>query len=218
LNKKAEARSAGSRESVPQRILDVAEQLAQTRGFNGFSYADVAEELLVTKASLHYHFPSKADLGRALIERYHVVFGQALDAIDRQSRGSMEKLRRYVGLYDSVMRKNRMCLCGMLAAEFATLPAPMQDALRRFFDANEVWLAKVFEEGRRSGELTFRGPAKQRARIVLGTLEGAMLVARTYDDGRRFMSAAKQVLADLTTERVAEPAIVASATAVGKSA
>ena len=96
----------------------------------------------------------------------------------------------------------------MLAAEFATLPAPMQDALRGFFDANEVWLAKVLEEGRRAGELTFRGAAKQRARIVLGTLEGAMLVARTYDDGRRFMSAAKQVLADLSAEAVAEAATV----------
>ena len=51
------------------RILDVAERLVQTRGFNGFSYADVASELDVTKASLHYHFPGKAELGQALIAR-----------------------------------------------------------------------------------------------------------------------------------------------------
>jgi TetR/AcrR family transcriptional repressor of nem operon len=95
------------------------------------------------------------------------------------------------------MQNNRMCLCGMLAAEYATLPAEMQDQLRRFFDANEVWLAAVLEDGRRAGEFAFRGPAKQRARIVLGALEGAMLVACAYKDGRRFQSAAKQVLADL---------------------
>ena len=58
-----------------ERILDIAERLAQTRGFNGFSYADIAEELAVTKASLHYHFRSKADLGQALIVRYPLVFG-----------------------------------------------------------------------------------------------------------------------------------------------
>ena len=98
------------------------------------------------------------------------------------------------------MRNDRMCLCGMLAAEYATLPAPMQDELRRFFDANEVWLAAVLEDGRRAGELAFRGPPKQRARSVLGALEGAMLVARTYGDGRRFQSAAKQVLADLSID------------------
>ena len=186
----------GSRPAA-QRILDVAEQLAQTRGFNGFSYADIAEKLVVTKASLHYHYPSKTDLGRALIERYHLVFGEALEAIDRQAQDAPDKLRRYAGLYDAVMRNDRMCLCGMMAAEYATLPATMQDGLRRFFDANELWLAAVLEAGRRAGELAFRGAAKQRARSLIGALEGAMLVACAYRDSRRFQSAARQVLADL---------------------
>jgi TetR/AcrR family transcriptional repressor of nem operon len=189
-----------SQTSAAQRILDVAEQLAQTRGFNGFSYADVAQKLQLTKASLHYHFPSKGDLGRALIERYHLVFGAALDDIDRQVPAADEKLRRYVGLYDSVMSKNRMCLCGMLAAEYATLPGAMQDQLRRFFDANELWLAAVLERGRLAGVLAFRGSATERAQSVLGALEGAMLVARAYGDAPRFRSAAKQVLADLSAE------------------
>jgi TetR/AcrR family transcriptional repressor of nem operon len=201
MTTKKSARSSPAQTSIAQRILDVAEELAQTRGFNGFSYADIAERLGVTKAGLHYHFPSKAELGRALIERYQLVFGQALDAIDRQARTAPEKLRRYIGLYDSVMRNHRICLCGMLAAEYATLPAPMQEELRRFFDANEAWLARVLEDGRRAGQLAFRGPAKQRARNVLGTLEGAMLVARTYGDSRRFLLTAKQVLADLSVER-----------------
>jgi TetR/AcrR family transcriptional regulator, transcriptional repressor for nem operon len=186
--------------STRLRILDVAEKLAQTRGFNGFSYADIAEQLLVTKASLHYHFPQKADLGRALIERYHVAFLQALEEIDRQAREANEKLRRYVGLYDSVVRNNRMCLCGMFAAEYATLPTAMQDELRRFFDTNDVWLAAVLEHGRRAGKLAFRGPSKQRARSLVGALEGAMLVACAYGDNRRFQSAAKQVLADLSAD------------------
>jgi TetR/AcrR family transcriptional regulator, transcriptional repressor for nem operon len=192
--------------SATVRILDIAEQLAQTRGFNGFSYADVALELRVTKASLHYHFPSKADLGCALIVRYHLVFAQALEAIDRQTPRPREKLRRYAALYDSVLRKNRMCLCGMFAAEYATLPVPMQNELRLFFDANETWLTAVLEDGRRSGELTFRGAARQRARSVIGALEGAMLVARVYSEPRRFQTVAKQVLADLCSDDAVVPA------------
>src|ERR1700728_4433475 len=82
-------------------ILDVAEHLAQTRGFNGFSYADIAVQLRVTKASLHYHFPSKAELGRALVERYHENFVAALAAIDRTVTSAPDKLKRYAGLYDS---------------------------------------------------------------------------------------------------------------------
>src|ERR1700690_4240827 len=131
-------------------ILDVAEQLAQTRGYNGFSYADIAAQLGVTKPSLHYHFPSKAELGRALIERYRMVFRAALEGIDRETREPQVKLNEYVGLYNSVLNKKRMCLCGMLAAEYATLPAPMQEVLTLFFDDNERWLTAVLEDGLRS--------------------------------------------------------------------
>jgi TetR/AcrR family transcriptional repressor of nem operon len=193
--------SLSSRTAAPTpaatAILDVAERLAQTRGYNGFSYADIAAELGVTKASLHYHYPSKAELGRALIARYHGLFGAALRAIDRQTKSPQEKLKRYVGLYDSVLSNERMCLCGMLAAEYATLPGPMQEGLTAFFDANERWLTTVLEDGLRAGTFAFREAAKERARVLLGALEGAMLVARSYGNARRFQTAAASVLADL---------------------
>jgi TetR/AcrR family transcriptional repressor of nem operon len=178
-------------------ILDVAEQLAQTKGYNGFSYADIAAQLGVTKASLHYHFPSKAELGCALIERYHSVFGAALHSIDGQAAEPCKKLRLYVGLYDSVLRNDRMCLCGMLAAEYATLPRPMQDGLKSFFEANELWLRGVLKDGARSGRIQFKESPNERARVLLGALEGAMLVARSYGDPGRFKAAAQCLLADL---------------------
>jgi TetR/AcrR family transcriptional repressor of nem operon len=182
---------------VAQRILDIAERLAQTRGFNGFSYADIAEELAVTKASLHYHFPSKSELGRALIVRYQVVFGRALETIDAEAGAAVERLKRYIALYDGVLRDDRMCLCGMFAAEYATLPEAMQEELRRFFDANEVWLARVIADGQRAGEFSLWDLPEERARVFLGALEGAMLVARSYKDDRRFRLAAEHLLADL---------------------
>lgn len=187
----------GSPGAAATAILDIAERLAQTKGYNGFSYADIAAELGVTKASLHYHFPSKAELGRALIERYEAAFGAALEAIDRLAVTPPEKLRQYVGLYDDVIRNDRMCLCGMLAAEYATLPAPMQAELKRFFDMNERWLTKVLLPGRQSGLLLFKETASERARVILAALEGAMLVARSYGDPRRFKAAAEHVLDDL---------------------
>ena len=83
------------RADTSQRILDTAERLVQTRGFNGFSYADIATTLGVTKASLHYHFPAKAELGQRLIERYEKNFLAALEAIDQTSTTAREKLKRY---------------------------------------------------------------------------------------------------------------------------
>ena len=178
-------------------ILDAAEELAQTRGYNGFSYADIATKLGVTKASLHYHFASKAELGRALIARYHEVFGAALAAIDERPVQPPVKLQQYVEIYDAVIRNDRMCLCGMLAAEYTTLPPAMQEGLKKFFDLNERWLTSVLQEGRKSGSLTFTEPASERARVVLGALEGAMLVARSFGDPVRFNVTAQHVLQDL---------------------
>ena len=99
------------RADTSQRILDTAERLVQTRGFNGFSYADIATTLGVTKAS-HYHFPAKAELGHRLIKRYEKNFLAALDAIDQTSTTAREKLKRYAQIYADVLRNNRMCLCG----------------------------------------------------------------------------------------------------------
>jgi TetR/AcrR family transcriptional regulator, transcriptional repressor for nem operon len=180
-----------------QRILEIAERLVQTRGYNAFSYEDIAQSLHVTTASLHYHFPTKANLGRELIEHYKHLFLGALADIDKFGADAGDKLKRYVGLYAKVLRNNRMCLCGMLAAEFATLPKPMKTALRHFFDENELWLSAVLADGHANNELHFAGPAQEVARYLIGSLEGAMMLARSYDDAERFESTAQRLLAGL---------------------
>src|SRR3954471_6250358 len=180
-----------------QRILDVAERLVQTRGFNGFSYADIAAVLEVTKASLHYHFPAKAELGARLIERYERNFVAALEEIDARTSNAGQKLRRYAAIYETVLRDGRMCLCGMLAAEHGTLPKPMRDDLRHFFDVNERWLAGVLQQGKREKALHFSGSAVEVSRSLIDTLEGAMMIARSYGDVARFRAAADRMLKDL---------------------
>jgi len=94
--------------STSERILDIAERLVQTRGFNNFSYADIATELGVTKASLHYHFPGKAELGQALIIRYSERFAEALSTIDRELPDARAKLEAYARLYADVLHGKRM--------------------------------------------------------------------------------------------------------------
>jgi TetR/AcrR family transcriptional regulator, transcriptional repressor for nem operon len=177
------------------RILDVAESLVQTRGFNGFSYADVAAQMKITKAALHYHFASKAELGEALVTRYAARFAAALEAVDDTGTKPAAKLEAYARLYLDVLRNKRMCLCGMLAAEYQTLPEPMRVAVLRFFDANETWLQKVLDHGKATGCLQFGGSARDTARTIISSLEGAMLVARPYGDIDRFQAATRSLLA-----------------------
>lgn len=183
--------------TTTDRILDVAERLVQTRGFNGFSYADIATQLGITKASLHYHFATKAQLGRTLVERYTDAFEEALQKITAEQQDAHQRLRAYVQLYTDVISDGRMCLCGMVAAEYGTLPAPMQSAIRLFFEFNESWLARVLEQGSQAGRLALRVAPRDMARMLVGALEGEMLVARTYGDAGRFESAARLLLGQL---------------------
>jgi TetR/AcrR family transcriptional repressor of nem operon len=90
-----------------------------------------------------------------------------------------------------------MCLCGMLAADYETLPPAMRDAVIRFFDENQAWLEGVLEQGQTEGAIHYQGSAQGQAQLIIGALEGAMLVARPYGDPERFQAAAHRLLATL---------------------
>jgi TetR/AcrR family transcriptional repressor of nem operon len=185
------------RANTADRILDVAERLVQVHGFNAFSYADISAELGIRKASLHHHFPTKANLGSALIARYQDRFREALAGIRVRTDNAPTRLKAYTQLYGKVLRKQRMCLCGVLAADFETLPRPMCSGVLSFFALNEEWLTIVLEEGRRRKTLRFEGPAAPIAAFLVSSLEGAMLLARSYGKVSRFESAATKLLGDL---------------------
>jgi len=180
------------------RILDIAERLVQTRGYNGFSYSDISTELRIRNASVHYHFPSKTDLGRRLVGRYRENFMAALAGLERESADARRRLRAYVGLWTGVLRdRDRMCLCGMMAADIATLPKAVRGEIRRFFDENEEWLVRVLRAGLKARTLRLAAGPEVEARLLTMGLEGAMLVARSYGEVRRFEEIADRLLSGL---------------------
>lgn len=134
----------------------------------------------------------------ALIDRYTTRFMAALASLDASGDSALVKLDGYAGLYLEVLREQRMCLCGMLAAEYQTLPEAMRSAVLAFFDHNETWLQHVLEQGQADGGLHFAGSARDAARMIISCLEGAMLIARPYADMTRFQTAAAHLIASLT--------------------
>jgi TetR/AcrR family transcriptional regulator, transcriptional repressor for nem operon len=180
-------------------ILDAAQELVQTRGFNAFSYRDLADRVGIRTASIHYHFPAKADLGLALVERYREVVGSALDQILETHPDAPSRLRAYAALLEGVLTcgGERVCLGGMLASDFATLPDEMQRGVRRFVEEHEDWIAHNLEAGRADGSLRFEGPARAGATALFGGLEGAMLVARSCGDLERYRQTASWLLRGL---------------------
>ena len=161
-----------------EQILLIAQRLVQQCGFNGFSYADIAAEVGIRKASLHHHFPTKTDLGQALIDTYTDQFDDALQGIVAKSAAPEKKLKAYIALYRNSLEAEKICLCGMLASEVLTLDASMLPKLTRFFNLNTGWLSQILEEGKTQKLFSFKGSALQQAQVILSTLQGAMLIAR----------------------------------------
>ena len=132
-----------------------------------------------------------------MITRYAQRFSQALNQIEHDQPNARAKLEAYASLYADVLKGHRMCMCGILAAEYQTLPKPMRTEVIRFFDDNQKWLSGLLTEGKTDRTLNFSGAADDVAQNILSTLEGAMLVARPYGDLERFNAATNQLLAGL---------------------
>ena len=165
------------------RILDLAETLLLERGFNAFSYQHLAKELGMKPAAIHYHYPSKDDLGTALVARQlrRLRKWRTLPRLtDLQPAQQLEAL---LAVYDNHLgHDRRVCQFGALAADFRTLPAAMQAELRTFNRELTEWLAEVLAVGRATGELRFVGSPTAKATQVLTVLAGALQVARVHDD------------------------------------
>ena len=180
------------------QILASAQRLVQQRGFNGFSYADIAAEVGIRKASLHHHFPTKTDLGQALIEVYSEQLNSALMGIGSSSLPAYEKLDAYIDLYRCSLEADRMCLGGMLASEALTLDAAMLPSLRRFFIRNTEWLTEILSEGESQQLFMLSGSAAGHARMLLSALQGALLIARATGDHEAFEQTASSLVTGLT--------------------
>lgn len=190
-------------QSTYEQILSVAERIVRTRGFNGFSYADVAKEVGVTKATLHHHFSTKADLGLELIRRFTRNVSDALEDIDYSNLKSVTKLHEYARIYEGSLHENKMCLCGMLAAEHESLSDPMQKAIVEFFEGHEGWIERVLIAGKEVGELQFNGAAIEHARLIVSNLQGALLVAKSTQSLERITAVASNLVESYRTRDAA---------------
>jgi len=171
---------------MKEHILDIAQRLIQRRGVNGFSYADIAKEIGISKASLHHHFATKTDLVSRLLDRYTAQLKAYLDSIEHGNGTAMDKVQAYVGLYRKTLDSDRICMGGMLSAEAITLDERIHPQLAHFFDLQRQWLVHVLEAGRASGELSATGPAAQDACTLIATLQGALVVSRSANSSEFF--------------------------------
>ena len=192
--------------SRSEEILTVAQDFIQTRGYNGFSYRDIAAAIGIKSASIHYHFPTKGDLGRSVTARYCDRFGQALQGILESEKTTRSQLEAYAALFrDTLVERNRLCMCCILAGELETVPKEVKVEIARFFEEQQQWLAQVLLSGITNGEVLFlkeqtteaatNAVAENWATTFVAALEGAMLVSRGLDDNAHFDAVTQNLLA-----------------------
>jgi len=181
-------------------ILGCARSLIIAGGYNGFSYADIAEVIGIRKASIHHHFPTKTELVRTLVSRYREEAAEGMAALERNVAEPMGQLRAYAGYWEACIADARasFCVCALLASEIPVLPEPIVLEVRAHFRALSAWLASVLERGARQGTFLLAGGARAEAEILMAAVHGAMLSARAYGDARIFGAVVQPMLDRLT--------------------
>ena len=173
------------------QILDIAERRMRQTGYNAVSYRDIANEMGIKSASLHYHFPKKEDLGAALTQRYSDNFSGALQDISSRESTPSARINAFVDIYSAALKQQRLvCLCAVLGAESEGLPDRVNVEIKNFFDQNIGWLTQQYEDlGKASPD--------SHAKTALSLLSGAMVLSASSDDNSIFDAAADSIVQGL---------------------
>ncbi|WP_212663946.1 TetR/AcrR family transcriptional regulator [Acaryochloris marina] len=157
------------------KILDVAERLTQTKGFNGFSYLDLADEIGIKNSSIHYHFKAKADLALALVERLHEGHSAVFEDLNKNLDTPQQRLQAVVDYFQTYIQDEKFCMCGMMAAELQSVSPAVRSRLIAYFKDLQIWLTEQFAA---MGE----PDAQNKALRFVSTAEGSLLLARLEND------------------------------------
>jgi|FLOH01.1.fsa_nt_gi TetR/AcrR family transcriptional regulator, transcriptional repressor for nem operon len=182
-----------SSEATANKLLDAAQVLIQERGYNAFSYKDLAEDVGIRTASIHYHFPGKASLGLALMERYNDELRLALAGIDGSGRTNKAKLKSFIKLYSDTEARGAICLCGSLASDRETLPEPLQGAVKTYIESSEQWIASTVKDGVRDGEFAYAGRPADAAAALLSSLQGGLILSRARGGTQSLLATLQRV-------------------------
>jgi TetR/AcrR family transcriptional repressor of nem operon len=184
------------------QILAVAQQVIQTRSFSDFSYQDVAAQLALRKASIHYHFPTKTDLGVAMVVRYQQELSQWIRQMAEQALTPLEQLKAYFQLFgEHLGGSGRICPGGIFSAEWNTLAPPLQQALQDLLHTHKSWLIDLIRIGQKTGHFCAGSP-EALSLLIGSTLQGALQVQRAMERPEAFAQVTQQLLALLRKEHL----------------
>lgn len=187
-----------NKSDTKSEIVKIAIDLIEKHSYNSISYQDISNILNIRKASIHYHFPSKADLGLVTLKTFRKNIINLISKLDERTNDPKEKLLAYFKFFKSIAKSNdRMCLAGVLSAEYNTLPKNMQEELYSFFNNYFTWLAKVLSEGKEKKQFNFNGTPEDMVLLIESSLHGSLLLSRPLNNKDSFDIILSQIETDL---------------------
>ena len=189
--------------NTADKLIDEAGRLIVNAGYNGFSYAHLAERLGIRKASIHHHFPSKVDLVVAVVEQQRAAIREQIVGLEDGEPDAMAQLLAYVNYWKRCIedQSEPFCLAGVLAVELPGLPEEVGVAVRGHFNDLGEWLKRVMALGVRQGAIQLELEPDTSAQFFQTAIYGAMVMARAYDDPGKFNFVVDAFLARMRTDR-----------------
>lgn len=185
--------------STRDKIIELAQEAIATRGYSTFSFRELAAELGIKSASIHYHFPTKTHLGVAVARNWREKLEAALTAIAEQTADPHQALGKLIDIYrQEAKTSQRMTVCTMLAAEINNLPQEIRAEMGEFYRLNLNWIsARLQQSGLAETE------ASEKTRQIFALLQGALMGAKGQGDAGYFDVVAAAVPRLFGSERAA---------------
>lgn len=159
------------------KIVELGRGYIQQIGYHAFNYKQIATTLDIKNAAIHHYYPSKEDLGLAVIGKDKQDFSDMVKHFE--NAGPMEKLEALLHNYCQYFNNgNKLCIIGTFGSAYHDIPPKIQVAIGRYLDMVMSWLTKTMQSGIDSGEFTFKGTAKEMADAWTATLPGMLQIGR----------------------------------------
>lgn len=166
--------------SKREEIIELADTLIREKGYNAFSYYDISERVQIKNASIHYHFPTKSDLGIAVIERHINNLNNLIELC--KSKTSTEKLDHFFEIYAKIKRENKVCIVGSLATDFNTLELKVQEKLKEFSEKMLNWVSSFLEKGRNENVFIFETEPRTKALLIISNMLAIVQLSRLTNE------------------------------------
>jgi TetR/AcrR family transcriptional repressor of nem operon len=181
-------------------ILTVAERLVLEQGFNGTSLDDVLKAADLTKGAFFYHFTGKADLAKAMVERYarndYALFASLLARAEALTGDPLESILIFLKLFEEFAAEHperlRGCVFASFSYEEGQFDPDIHEVVRDGLRAWEGLYRRKFEALIAARPPAIDVSASDLAGMIMAIIEGGFILSRVRKDGRELIGPARQ--------------------------